>query len=744
MRYRRFVDLYRRGRQEAVPSPTLPIDSTTPARPHRTPIVWRVAALVAAATALIAGSSVFWPKNETLSSTDTPPPPVEQSTSPDSDKAPTPIQKQVQVTPALHGGTPLETISTANGAPTALSTLPFAYTDTTNEDHAPCSGVYYNVYNNTLFCCTHAIRELLEEKGIAGENVRVKCFASALGKLLFTLDDQPNHPSYVVDLLTDTILSVDADLYSTGTWMGGTDVSTVPYALLFAMDDTNTLYLIDLNTAEVRRLSDIYPAMEDATLSRGGQYVYYTVQNSHANTSARTTALYTIADGTFRTFTGEVVDGLADDSAFILRTPDGVRVYNTTVGEVQTPEEAAAPEAYLYGIRRTHAYTSFAWKLAVEDYRTGETRALDVGYVEASVRSHDRRSLYYYRRGESVIRVLDLLTGEETTAPLDPQLAQETEGEAVVGYNVAFTLTLSEARDPPTLLLQYVVTGTNRQDPETVQQEMERSASFQYHQWHENDPNGTIASMETLIQRFPDKLVAYEGDGYLYLDYTDLLELTVDGLGQRQCRYVLLEDYRTGYGYNLSHQWDSANAPFYGDGGYHLPSDAERDARRVLSAAGVRILPAEKDYGPYLTDGKLNALKIYLDSYRTDVLMEDVNCYFVYDKNDTEHAGDSRWGLELPEDMEELEQFLTMSDSLTYTKHMGNTAEYVAYERQCHYYLDLHQYASFRCRILVGRSDGRPYLVKGGCFAYLTEEQYRKTVDWLAKQYPKSFEEPQY
>lgn len=744
MRYRRFVDLYRRGRQEAVPTPELPIDSTAPAHPPRTPIIWRVVALTAAVALLVVGSSVFWPRSETPSSPDTPTPPVEQSTSPDTDTTPTPIQKQVQVTPALHNGTPLETVSSTTGAPTALATLPFAYTDTTNEDHASCSGVYYNVYNNTLFCCTHTIRELLEEAGIAGENVRVKCFAPTLGKLLFTLDDQPSHPSYVVDLLTDTIQSVDADLYYTGTWMGGTDVSTVPYALLFAMNDTNTLYLIDLNTAEVRRLSDTYPAMEDAALSRDGRYVYYTVQNNHANTTARTTALYTIADGTFRTFTGEVVDCLADDSAFILRTPDGAKVYDTAVGEVQTPEEAAVPEEYLYGIRRTHDYTAFAWKLAVEDYRTGEVRALGVGYVEASVRSHDRRSLYYYRRGESVIHVLDLLTGEETTAPLDPQLVQETEGEAAVEQNVAFTLTLSETTETPTLLLQYIVTGISRQDPETVQQEMERSSYFQYHQWYENDPNGTIASMETLIQRFPNKLVAYEGDGYLYLDYTDLLDLTVDGYGQRQCRCVLLEDYRTGYGYNLSHQWDSSNAPFYSDGGYRLPRDAEDAARRVLSAVGVRILPAEKDYGPYLTNGKLNTLKIYLDSYRTDVLMEQVNAYFLFDMNDTEHADDSRWGLDLPEDMEELEQFLTMSDSLTYTKHMGNTAEYVAYGRNSDYYIELVQQASYRCRIYVGRSDGRPFLLKGGCFAYLTEEQYRETVDWLAKQYPKSFEEPKY
>ena len=743
MRYREFLNTYRRSREDATPAVMMPKETakTYPYARKSTktyPLVWKTIA-VAAAVALLVTGGWLWHRN---GQTPIPNESVKGDNLPPVDGVAPPyhVSHTVQVIPALHAGTPLDSIQTADGALNALPTITFDYQDTLSENHETCSGVYYNAQNGTLFCCTHAVRELLQENGISGESVQVKHFTPALGKVLFTLGDQPGDPAYCGDFTTDTLVPVKANLRATGTWMGGPDGKDTPYALLFAMDDSNALWLIDLRTAEAKRLSDTYPAMEDATLSRGGQYVYYTLMNDKANTPARTTVLYTIADGTFRTFEGEVLDGYSDDSLLIVRTVEGVQAYNCATGEMQTVEAANVAEEYLFGIRRTHDYTPFAWKLGVENYLTGEVTTLDVGYVEASVRSEDRRYLYYYCRGEEVIRAWDLVNGKETTLPVDPKLVTETEGEAAAGYNVAFTLSWARTNGVAHLLLQYVVTGVPRQDPERVQQEKEGSAYYQYYLWYQANPEGTIVSMGTLLERFADRLVAYEGDGFLYLDYTDLLELTPGPGGERLSISVLLEDYRSGYVYNIGHTWGVFNSPFYCEGGYSLPVGSEVATRAALTAAGVKILPAEMDYGPYFKNGKQNGLKIYLDMYHTDNLLPQVDCFFLFDKKDT--SGDMRWGLGDPEDMAGLERLLRMSDTLSYTKHMGNTSEYVSYERACDYYIDLSQSAHDRCRILVGRKDGKPYLVKGGCLATLTEAQYRETVDWLAEIYPKSFQDP--
>ncbi|MBO5798295.1 MAG: hypothetical protein J6R77_08150 [Clostridia bacterium] len=743
MRYREFIKTYRRSREAATPAMRVPVTETETyplARKNAKtyPLIWKTVAVAAVVALLVTGGWLWHQKGQAP----LPKEPVKEENLPDVDNVtpPPPVGHTVHVTPALHAGTPLDDIQTADGALNALPTITFDYQDTLSENHETCSGVYYNAQNGTLFCCTHAVRELMKEHGISGENVRVKHFTPSLGKVLFTLDDQPGHPSYCGDLSTDTLVPVKADLYATGTWMGGPDGKDTPYALLFAMDDSNALWLIDLRTAEAKRLSDTYPAMEDATLSRDGQYVYYTKMDGNANTPARTTVLYTPADGTYRTFTGEVLDSYLDDSLLIVRTPEGVQAYNCTTGQIQPVEEAGVAEEYLYGVRRTHDYTPFAWKLGVEDYRTGEVATLDVGYVEASLRSEDRRYLYYYCRGEEAIRVWDLVEGKETTLPIDPKLVAETEGEAAAGYNVAFTLSWSHTNNAPTLLLQYVVTGVPRQDPEAVQQETEGSAYYQYYLWYQANPEGTIVSMGTLLERFADRLVAYEGEGFLYLDYTDLLELTPGPGGERLSISVLLEDYRSGYVYNIGHTWGVFNSPFYCKDGYALPVGAEIATRAALTAAGVKILPDEMDYGPYFKNGKQNALKSYLDVYHTDNLLPQVNCFFLFDHKNP--SGDTRWGLEDPEDMAGLERLLRMSDTLSYTKHMGNTSEYVSYQRACDYYIDLSQSAHDRGRILIGRKDGKPFLVKGGCLATLTEEQYKETVDWLAEIYPKSFVDP--
>ena len=107
-------------------------------------------------------------------------------------------------------------------------------------------------------------------------------------------------------------------------------------------------------------------------------------------------------------------------------------------------------------------------------------------------------------------------------------------------------------------------------------------------------------------------------------------------------------------------------------------------------------------------------------------------CYSVRKPNGYEGA---RMYLEEEAELQELYAFIDFTDTLTYK------IEINYYSEESQQYYKHHTYSlDCLCReldtyeIYIGRLNGKPYLVKNGCLADLTEEQYAKWSGWMDKQ----------
>ena len=93
-------------------------------------------------------------------------------------------------------------------------------------------------------------------------------------------------------------------------------------------------------------------------------------------------------------------------------------------------------------------------------------------------------------------------------------------------------------------------------------------------------------------------------------------------------------------------------------------------------------------------------------------------------------------GLEAPEDVAILRAFLVFSDTLSYSEYVTDDTRY----REDHTYL-VQCYGTtlpFDGILFIGKHNGRPFLMRNGCLAYITAEDYQYWCNVLAKQEPKS------
>lgn len=485
-----------------------------------------------------------------------------------------------------------------------------------NPGHESCSGVYYDTQTQSIFCVTHVIRNILMSDGVCGEETKigVHFYEPTLGKAVFTLQGMSGNPSYCMDLNTGEYKKLPVSLYQSVYHAGGPEekLSGAPYFVTMnprKNSHVDDILLLNLETAEVTNILKnsagkyIWDAMDDARLSPGGKYVYYTKMSGDAiadNGRQRTMVIYSVETGESREFQGEIIHALPDDSKLVVRTDDGVNVVTCATGESISLEEAAdLPAQYGFLIGRAERYVEECQQLTVENLRTGEEKLVSDSYVYAYAFSPDSRYLYYYSRGRETIACREIATGKEFQITVDPQFLKATEEGENSGKQVFFYAYFDEENN--TLLLGYQCTENARQDPEQVRQERENDPAVQLQHLKQNGQFNCISDIAHWLEKYPEELIAYEGDGFLFLDYTSLYNP-----GGIQT-FVALEDYRTNRFINIIHKGTRLNCPFETwEKEKELPAGEQATVRELLERLDVPIYVAPLDYTAYMVNGKVD------------------------------------------------------------------------------------------------------------------------------------------
>lgn len=721
MTYRQWLKKAKKVRAAAVPDirDCLPLtaETSTPAL-SRPVMMRRVIAGVAAAAVLVfaVGYAGFY----ALFSGDAGGTPAVSTPSGSPDEGEKlPLHTVVQAVTMLHSATPTMVVDNMIGY---VGARLMYVTYNAPPEHSQCQGVFYEMEQQQYFCADHLMKPALEREGIPVKGLYMHYYHSVHGKIVFTCKDSARS-SYVYDITNDTFHRLPVSLYYCP-GVSGSLQTTHPYVLLHQMGGArDDLYLVNLLTAELSYIlkdgkgNYLYTPMDDSQVTEDGKYVYYTLAEGGGdvvNSPARTTVLYEIATGKSRTFVGEVVSYLSDTERFFLNTPDGYVVYDIVSGERTPYAESDLPAYYAYDTKHTDIYTEFDYRLMLCNRITGEEKLVTNEYVVASV-IHEQY-LYYYIRGEEYLRVLDMVGGGVEYLPLDKALVQETESEANKERALNFGLQIEEDRGE--VWVYYSVTDTPRQDAEAVRQEREKWPYLHLEELREAGRFNSIASLEPILRKFPDFTVtAYEGDGFIFLDYT---ALTDDGNGAVSNRLIALEDYDGGSFYTITHTRSGKESLFNYSKGGALAAEAERNTRGVLTELNIPIKEAYRDYRRYLS--KEGMMQLELEALSEEAFRKNVRFYCV--KRNHGYLG-ARMMLESPEELEELFSFVAFTDTLSYSK-----ASEAVLMNGALYTVDF----SGDYLIQMGRMNGKPYLLKAGYVADLTEEQYAKWSAWMDKQ----------
>ena len=719
MTYRQWLKRMKEARTAAVPDirDRLPRSADTSAATPRPVVLRRVMAGVAAAAVLTAG--VYVGRDMLFGGNAGGKPSVSAPTdAPNADEK-IPLHTTVQAVTMLHGSTP--TLAVDNMSMYVGARI-LHVVHNQPPGHSGCQGVFYDMEQEDYFCADHIMRPALEREGIPVKGVYMHYYHPIYKKIVFTCKDSARS-SYVYDMTSDTFSRLPVSLnYCPGVL--GSMQTTHPYVFLHQMGGArDDLFLIDLQTAELTYvLKDskgnyLYTPMDDVQITEDGKYVHYTLAKGGGevvNSPARTTVLYDIAAKKSRTFIGEVIAYLSDTERFFLNTPDGCVVYDIATEQKTPYAESDLPSYYAYYTKHTDVYTEFDYRLTLCNRMTGEEKLVTDKYVVASVTNE--QYLYYYIRGEEYLRVLDMVGGGEEYLPLDKALTQETESEENRSRSLNFGLQLVKERGE--VWVYYSVTDTPRQDAEAVRQEREKWPYLHLEELREAGRFNSITSLEPILRKFPDFTVtAYEGDGFIFLDYT---ALTDDGNGAVSNRLIALEDYNGGSFYTITHTRSSKESLFNYSKGGALAAEAERNTRRMLTELNIPIKEAYRDYRRYLS--KEGMMQLELEALSEEAFRKNVRFYCV--KKNHGYLG-ARMMLESPEELEELFSFVAFTDTLSYSK-----ASETVLMNGALYTVDF----SGDYLIQMGRMNGKPYLLKAGYVADLTEAQYAKWSAWMDKQ----------
>lgn len=732
MTYRQWLRKAKETRAAAVPDirDRLPLSADAPTHAFtRLVVLRRVVAGVAAAAVLVAGGYVGWDSFFGGNAGGTPVISAPIDTPDEGEKIP--LHTVMQSVTMLHGSTPtlvVDNMSLYVGA----RILHVVYNQPS--EHSECQGVFYDMEQGEYFCADHIMRPALEREGIPVKGVYMHYYHPVYKKIVFTCKDSARS-SYVYDMTSDAFHRLPVSLnYCPGVL--GSMQTTHPYVFLHQMGGArDDLFLIDLQTAELTYiLKDnkgeyLYTPMDDVQITEDGKYVHYTLAKGGGdvvNSPARTTVLYDITAKKSRTFIGEVIAYLSDTQRFFLNTPDGYVVYDIATEQKTPYAESDLPAYYAYYAKRSDVYTEFDYRLMLCNRITGEEKLVTNEYVVASVTNE--QYLYYYIRGEEHLRVLDMVGGGEEYLPLDKALAQETESEENKGRSLNFGLQLEKERGE--VWVYYSVTDMPRQDAEAVRQERENWPCTHLDRLQDAEAFTSIATLEPILRRFPENVIAYEGDGYLYLDYTPLTRGAGDVSSSN--RLVALEDYTSKQFYTINHQNGNIGSSFSFRKDGVLSADAARDTRAMLQALHIPIQPAERDYRSHIAGDP----QIRMQAKLAEFSGEQVRAYrFIYLVQKPNGYVGARMYLEDAAELQELYEFIDFTDTLTYKKEMNYfTEEYQQYYKHYTYTLRCKCWVIDEYEIYIGRLNGKPFLMKRDCLADLTEDQYVKWSAWMDKQ----------
>ena len=202
--------------------------------------------------------------------------------------------------------------------------------------------------------------------------------------------------------------------------------------------------------------------------------------------------------------------------------------------------------------------------------------------------------VYYYIRGEAYLHVLDVIGGGEERLPLDENVVQETEGDENRDRALHFGLQIDEQNGE--IWLYYSVTDAPRKDALTVREEREQVPYYAWQQLVWSADFTSILALEPLLRRYPEySVIAYEGDGFLYLDYTNL---SIDEHGWSPDNlFVVLEDYDSGTFYRITHNDPNFDSDFHVKKETHpLAADAREKTLAMLRTLNIPIEKATMDY----------------------------------------------------------------------------------------------------------------------------------------------------
>lgn len=598
--------------------------------------------------------------------------------------------------------------------------------DQLDNEHKDCLGVYYDTKTQKIVCPQHTLEEKLSKMGITTRPY-IHAFHPSYNTAVFTLIDG-DKSSYFYDVDTDTLKKLSVSLYQCH---GNAEVqSGTPYVVFWRGGGNNDIYAMQMKTGElINILQDkngkyLGTPMDDARLSVCGKYAIYTLgEGNDPNGPGRTTVFYTFATRQIRKFTGELCEEIPTMNCFLLNTPSGYAKYDIATGKTTPLTSSDIPKQYYTYLQKEETELTYeCYRLVLCDRVTGTKTALCEEFVYAHGFSPDRRYLCYYIRGEESVRVMDLQNGTSGTIAFDVPPTEQTESEELTNRALLFSIAFEGENE---LILLYATNGNHRLDPYEALAYKQSFPGYWIDEMEQEETLTSIASLEWVLRKFKKNLTAYEGDGFIYLDYSPLTptDYYSGSLNPR----LLLEDYESGSAYRVYHKWHDFESEFSGLRLGNLPASAQTATRMLLEELGIPIQPAHRDYRPYLSGDATAVMQLHLKDISASALENSLNCFCVRARNDGYEG--ARMYLESPTEKAEFLEFLAFTDTLNYRieKDMSPYRYfYYFYSVDVNYANNANSF-----EIYVGNYYDKYYLFKKDYVATITAEQYAKWQPWL-------------
>ncbi|MBQ4333240.1 MAG: hypothetical protein IJC33_05645 [Clostridia bacterium] len=723
MTYRKFTDLARRVRTESTPDVcserlrTETVSAVRPAAGQAGRVRWSVAAVaVAACVALLAGVAL------TQLQPVSPLPP--ESGTPGSASSSDGISLVVQVPTWYAPGTVkavelfYSSAADNGGRITRAGVLDVSERAQSVSGHENCSGIYWYTDTNETVCCAHEVQAALQAQGLwePEGDIFVLDYQSARKIVLFQYGKEPRQTAYLYDMQKKELKQVNGPLHHAGSTVGRSlwAESERTYSLLLntAADGEESLLLVDLLTGAVRTVAPwAHKSAEDGYFSPTGRYVVYTKGVSDTNSVQRTSVVYTVATGESREIQGQVRHVLPDDSGMVVETPGGLVLFEGDTGATTPYAETDLPTWYRYQVRKGKQYANDCHALLIADMLIGEKTVPLPQEVHAWTVDSQGRYLYYYVRESAGIVCREIATGQEFSVPVSQEFVemQRQFGDK----EIQFYLLLDEQNK--TVQLSYIRYDRPRQDSAAIREQQKGNVRYRYTELVAEGVTG-LADFAELIEDFPERLTLGRGDGFVYLD-------CYAWLGDTD---YWVEDYRTNSFYFVSID-ATRNRVNLSSNVHSLSKDAKTYTDTLLKSGKIPVVEAAFDYGHFVKNGKVDWEALAAYNRRTEALMAVTDYYIIYTKK--ELSGDSgvRYEQESAQDLQELREFLGFVNTLTF----AHTDDYWDYQDgyKVRIFLYNRQFSEVE-EIWFGRYDGKPVVVIGTHYAYLSEGDYTRWMDW--------------